>query len=91
MYVLAVYIVTLVIIQCLTKFLPLEETQRKRIMQVSSCLATAVAIFFHYSMADVAKVVQETIPSKFKQFPIPRSDSFSQASVMSGTSLLSDF
>ena len=85
MLVIAAYIATLCLTKIILHFLPVHEDKKKLIMQTSGCIATVVAILVHYKEA----AIDPSFSPKLSQ--ISRSDSFSQASVFSGGSLLSDF
>lgn len=81
MIIIVAFIVTLVMVKMFLYTVPLEEKNKRIIMRVSSCFATVVAIIYYYRSKGI------TPP----EINLTRSDSFSQASMISGGSLLSDF
>lgn len=89
MLVIAAYIATLCLIKLILGLLPLEEERKKLIMRVSGCVASVVALLFHYRKSGSDPMLSTPLSPKLSQ--MSRSDSFSQASAFSGGSLLSDF
>ena len=85
--VIAAYIATLCVIKLVLHILPLEEDRKKLIMQTSGCFASVAAFLYHYRKTGTSPMA----PLSPKLSQMSTSDSFSQASVFSGASLLSEF
>lgn len=79
---LVVYIATVLLIRLVLEYVPLEREKKKRIWSISACIATLITFLFYYK-----NVKQSIDKSKLNQ--LTRSESFSQASMVSGGSLLS--
>ena len=86
MLLIAAYIATIFLIKIVLMMIPVDEDNKKLIMRVSGCFATAI-MFLLYKTS--GKEALSPLSPRLSQ--MSKSNSFSQASVFSGESLLSDF
>ena len=85
MYIIATYILSIFAVEAFLKFdFVLEEENKRKIRNISCCIATSICLL-------LLAYQSKSLPISGDKPTISRNDSFSQASVLSGASLLSDF